>query len=134
MDHPADLSAPQPSALAPQQAGRPTGPSVFLSAEAVLPAGEARQAGLAGSAMAATTKSFKSPAVTQWPWRAGGFLPYAQASGDTFRCTAAVIVHDNKSTLWTAAHCLHAGKTGNGYHKNAVFVPGFDGANTPYGI
>ncbi|MFI8392653.1 hypothetical protein [Streptomyces sp. NPDC085540] len=58
MDHSADLSAPQPSALAPQQPGGPAG---------------------------------------------------------TFRCTAAVIVHNDKSTLWTAAHCLHTGKTGNGY-------------------
>ncbi|MGW7031452.1 trypsin-like serine peptidase [Streptomyces xanthophaeus] len=134
MAHPADLGAPQPTGLAPQQTGMPAGPSVSLSADAALPSGAARQSGLAGSALAGATKSLKSPAPGQWPWQASGFLLYEHANGGTFRCTAAVVVHNNKSTLWTAAHCVHTGKTGNGYHKNAVFVPGFDGANTPYGV
>ncbi|WP_412074752.1 trypsin-like serine protease [Streptomyces xanthophaeus] len=134
MANPADLDAPQPSAPAPQRTVKPAGPDVSISADAVLPASAAGQAGLGPAAVTDASRSLPSPASGQWPWQATGFLLYEHANGGTYRCTAAVIVHNNKSTLWTAAHCVHTGKTGNGYHKQMAFVPGYDGESAPYGV
>ncbi|MGW2580976.1 trypsin-like serine peptidase [Streptomyces virginiae] len=55
------------------------------------------------------------------------------ADGNLYSCSAAVIVHSNKSTVWTAAHCLHGGK-GGGYSKNAAFVPAKNGDDHPFGV
>lgn len=134
MSRPADIGAPQQADLAPQTAKKPTGPNVSISGDATLPEGATRQTGFGPSAATDVSRSLPSPAPGQWPWQATGFLLYEHANGGTYRCTAAVINHNNKTTLWTAAHCVHTGKTGNGYHKQMVFVPGYDGTTIPYGV
>lgn len=74
------------------------------------------------------TQSVGTPYPDRWPWILTGLLLFEHADGGLYQCSASVIVHDNRSTLWTAAHCLHTGKNGGGWHKNAIFAPGFDGS------
>ncbi|MGP3980103.1 hypothetical protein [Streptomyces sp. KR80] len=43
-----------------------------------------------------------------------------------------MIVSNTKNAVWTAAHCLHAGK-GGGFYKNFVFIPAYKNGLTPWG-
>ncbi|MFF4699268.1 hypothetical protein [Streptomyces chattanoogensis] len=57
-------------------------------------------------------------------------MPSEDGKGTTeARCSATVVkdpAHPGKSNLvWTAAHCVHAGKNG-GWYRNLVFVPSFN--------
>ncbi|MEU9113423.1 hypothetical protein AB0D04_16985 [Streptomyces sp. NPDC048483] len=57
-----------------------------------------------------------------------GLLAFSTPEGDA-RCSATVVkdpAHPGKSNLvWTAAHCVHAGKNG-GWYRNLIFVPSFN--------
>ncbi|MEU4847367.1 trypsin-like serine peptidase [Streptomyces gilvosporeus] len=57
-----------------------------------------------------------------------GLLVFSTPEGES-RCSATVVkdpAHPGKSNLvWTAAHCVHAGKNG-GWYRNLVFVPSFN--------
>ncbi|MFC4905689.1 trypsin-like serine peptidase [Actinomadura gamaensis] len=44
-----------------------------------------------------------------------------------YSCTATVITSHNKSTVWTAGHCVHKGRGGkNGFYRYYAFQPDFD--------
>ncbi|MFG2919702.1 trypsin-like serine peptidase [Kitasatospora sp. NPDC048298] len=47
-------------------------------------------------------------------------------------CSAAVIVANNKNSIWTAGHCLHSGK-GGGFYSKFLFAPGYD-ETAPWGF
>ncbi|MGW1837466.1 trypsin-like serine peptidase [Streptomyces sp. BBFR2] len=57
-----------------------------------------------------------------------GLLLFSTPEGES-RCSATVVkdpAHPGKSNLvWTAAHCVHAGKNG-GWYRNMMFVPNFN--------
>ncbi|MGY5138595.1 trypsin-like serine peptidase, partial [Streptomyces nigrescens] len=57
-----------------------------------------------------------------------GLLLFSTPKGES-RCSATVVkdpAHPGKSNLvWTAAHCVHAGKNG-GWYRNMMFVPNFN--------
>jgi V8-like Glu-specific endopeptidase len=62
-----------------------------------------------------------------------GMLLFSTPKGDS-RCSATVVkdpAHPGKSNLvWTAAHCVHAGKSG-GWYRNMMFVPNFNRTGQP---
>ncbi|MFD8543179.1 trypsin-like serine protease [Streptomyces sp. NPDC059649] len=110
-------------------------PDVALSANAVPPKrslasapGEARTS--AAQAQEAT-RSLRAPEPKKWPWAATGILFFETAAGRYGHCTASVITHSNKSSLWTAAHCLYDWAKKRWY-KNFAFAPGF-AKTAPYG-
>ncbi|MFI8996803.1 trypsin-like serine peptidase [Streptomyces sp. NPDC053542] len=78
------------------------------------------------------SRSLRTPFPHRWPWRQTGLLLFQQANGKPAQCTASVITHENRSTLWTAAHCLYDKKSG-GWTKNSIFLPGSRGGDDPYG-
>ncbi|MFJ6623427.1 trypsin-like serine peptidase [Kitasatospora sp. NPDC091335] len=47
-------------------------------------------------------------------------------------CSAAVVVANNKNSIWTAGHCLHSGK-GGGFYSKFLFAPGYD-ETAPWGF
>ncbi|MER6046960.1 hypothetical protein ABT168_05745 [Streptomyces sp. NPDC001793] len=62
-----------------------------------------------------------------------GVLAFSTPEGQA-RCSATVVkdpAHPGKSNLvWTAAHCVHAGKNG-GWYRNMMFVPSFNRTGVP---
>ncbi|MEU3559654.1 hypothetical protein [Kitasatospora sp. NPDC006786] len=67
-----------------------------------------------------------------WKTKITGRL-FFDVDGETLgTCSAAVIVSNNKNSIWTAGHCLHSGKGGNFYQK-FVFAPGYD-ETAPWGF
>ncbi|QJP47872.1 peptidase [Xylella fastidiosa subsp. multiplex] len=50
--------------------------------------------------------------------------------GQEFSCTGTSIESDSKSVIATAGHCLYSEKLG--WARNIIFVPAWDGANTPF--
>ncbi|MFJ9591000.1 trypsin-like serine peptidase [Streptomyces acidicola] len=45
-----------------------------------------------------------------------------------------MIVSNTKSALWTAAHCLHDGQSGqSGFYTNVTFVPAYRNGQAPWG-
>lgn len=70
------------------------------------------------------------------PWDGGGevtrtvgrvFFTY---QGQNSACSATVVTSENKSTIFTAGHCVYLE---GAWHENWVFVPGYDNGNAPYG-
>lgn len=49
----------------------------------------------------------------------------------TFECSATVVNSDNKSVVWTAAHCVYANP--EGFFTNLIFIPGYEDRNEPFG-
>ena len=47
-------------------------------------------------------------------------------------CSASAVNSENKSTVITAGHCVHSGANGE-FHKNWVFVPGYQLGFYPHG-
>ncbi|MBL3670748.1 hypothetical protein JL475_33255 [Streptomyces sp. M2CJ-2] len=69
-----------------------------------------------------------------WPLNAVGKLFFDKPDGTSGQCSAAIIVSNTRSALWTAAHCIHDGKSGQaGFHTNVAFAPAYDGdARSPF--
>ncbi len=55
---------------------------------------------------------------------------FGVASGDLFECSGTVVNSDNKSVVWTAAHCVYGGGT---FFSNLIFIPGYEEGNEPFG-
>lgn len=55
---------------------------------------------------------------------------FGTAPDGNFGCSGTLVNSDNKSLVWTAAHCLYEGSA---YFTNIVFVPGYEEATAPYG-
>lgn len=62
---------------------------------------------------------------TQPPARYVGRLFAAIGATATLSCSATVVDSANRSTLWTAGHCVHGGR-GKDWYQNLVFVPDYD--------
>ncbi|MFF1373326.1 trypsin-like serine peptidase [Streptomyces virginiae] len=134
---PADLpTAPDVDARPLDSAPAPASSGVPASASAVAPKNRLPGSGdrtVGTFAPTDVTRSIKNAATASWPFTPSGWLVYYGSDGSLYSCSAAVIVHSNKSTVWTAAHCLHGGK-GGGYSKNAAFVPAKNGDDHPFGV
>ncbi|MDP9069383.1 MAG: hypothetical protein M3N53_13710 [Actinomycetota bacterium] len=64
------------------------------------------------------------------PYAAHGVL-FGNDNGVDFGCSGTAINSDNKSVVWTAAHCLYSGGK---FVTDVVFVPGYEEQRVPYGI
>jgi V8-like Glu-specific endopeptidase len=64
-----------------------------------------------------------------------GRLFFRQPDGSDHTCSAAVIVSNNRNTLWTAGHCVHMGDGSGaaGWNDMLDFVPGYRDGSGPYG-
>ncbi|MGC0331432.1 V8-like Glu-specific endopeptidase [Streptomyces sp. SAI-170] len=64
-----------------------------------------------------------------------GRLFFKQPDGSDHSCSAAVIVSNNRNTLWTAGHCVHAGDGSGsaGFYTMTEFIPGYRDGSGPYG-
>ncbi|OAH10858.1 trypsin-like serine peptidase [Streptomyces jeddahensis] len=64
-----------------------------------------------------------------------GRLFFTGSDGQDRACSAASIVSDNKNTIWTAAHCVHAGDGSGdaGWSTNVQYVPGYRDGDGPLG-
>ncbi|MCW2913872.1 MAG: hypothetical protein JWN52_1940 [Actinomycetia bacterium] len=81
---------------------------------------------------AAARKAFpKNPKAKIWtkhgtaPARTIGKLFFTKKSGGNFSCSATVITAKNKSTVWTAGHCVYDGGKTNATHQNFLFRPDY---------
>lgn len=61
--------------------------------------------------------------------RTHGVLFFSDPTGD-YGCSGTLVNSDNKSLVWTAAHCVF----GDGaFFTNVVFIPGYEETRQPYG-
>ncbi len=82
------------------------------------------------SALAAVSKSKVWTTHGKMPARTVGKL-FFDVGSTPYECTASVITAPNKSTIWTAGHCV---TDGNGHwYKNFAFVPDYYNGHRPYG-
>ncbi len=70
----------------------------------------------------------EDPSVS--PYAAHGVV-FGTSDGADFGCSGTAINSDNKSVVWTAAHCLYSGGR---FATEVVFVPGYEEGRVPYGI
>ncbi|MEV0175719.1 trypsin-like peptidase domain-containing protein [Streptomyces sp. NPDC050803] len=111
--NPADLSAP---------AVRPTNTTLVQSSATTAAATE-------------ISVSQEVPYTTAPQYSLVGRLFFKWPDGTDHTCSAAVIVSNNRNTLWTAGHCVHQGDgTGAaGWNNMTEFVPGYRDGSGPFG-
>ncbi|MFI8105418.1 trypsin-like serine peptidase [Streptomyces sp. NPDC086023] len=121
--HPADLPAASASTGSGQP--RPDGaPQGVLSADAVGPkAGSGEVSGVT-----AVSRSQRVKYSSAWPNVVTGKLLYAGGA-----CSAAVIVSNNKNTVWTAGHCVYDRKNKR-FRKNFAFLPAYKNGQRPWDL
>jgi V8-like Glu-specific endopeptidase len=51
--------------------------------------------------------------------------------GTAYVCSGTAVLSGNRSTVWTAGHCIHDGASG--FHTNWAFVPAYADGQRPYG-
>ncbi|MFV2028176.1 hypothetical protein O7543_17205 [Solwaraspora sp. WMMA2080] len=86
-------------------------------------------------ALATVSVSQRVSNVSSWPTSAVGRLFYSnQAETQWFTCSGTSISTNNQNSVWTAAHCLHAGSGGSaGWYRNFIFIPAYSFSSNPYG-
>ena len=104
----------------------------------VATAPKGRSVRIAGTATVKSARRNTRLASTGW-WNTswgrwsmvGRLYVYNAAKGWVGWCSGTAVVSQNRSTIWTAGHCLH----GNGrFYTNLLFAPGQNGpGNYPYG-
>ncbi|MFF4338862.1 trypsin-like serine peptidase [Kitasatospora sp. NPDC001540] len=99
------------------------------SADAVAPLALRKQEasnGLVAGATAITSLSRSELAGPALGWQSAltGRL-FFNNGGSLSSCSAAVIVSNNKNSIWTAGHCLNRGN-GGGFYSGFLFSPGYD--------
>ncbi|MEU8138833.1 trypsin-like serine peptidase [Streptodolium elevatio] len=63
---------------------------------------------------------------------------FFEVPGGVAECSGTVVSHPTGNMVWTAAHCLHGGQSGD-FYKRVTFIPGYNGAGrtsadkAPYG-
>ncbi|MDO0938955.1 trypsin-like serine protease [Streptomyces sp. DG2A-72] len=135
--NPADMPGlkKRPSATA-DDAAEDTAPAVD-SAHASAPSAKPVNSTFATTAAAASEISVSQevPYTTAPQYSLVGRLFYREPDGSGHSCSAAVIVSNNRNTLWTAGHCVHMGDgTGDaGWNDMLQFIPGYRDGSGPYG-
>ncbi|MEV4707809.1 hypothetical protein [Actinoplanes sp. NPDC049316] len=131
-----DAAVPPAGGVGGTSTSRPTavaGPG--SAAPAAPPKNSAALRGKAATAelAAAVTASRRVSNVAAWPMSAVGRLFYTDATEtEWFACSATSIATNNRNSVWTAAHCLHAGPGGD-WRRNHVFIPAYSNNSNPYG-
>jgi hypothetical protein len=70
------------------------------------------------------------PPYTSQPTSTNGKVFFSDG-GTPFVCSGTAVLSGNRSTVWTAGHCVHDG--GSGFHTNWTFVPAYADGQRPYG-
>ncbi|KAB2345733.1 hypothetical protein F8566_26885 [Actinomadura rudentiformis] len=133
----ARIRAATPEPL-PRPAPQPTAEKQVKNVLPPQAAGGARPARLKG-----TSDSPRVLAHTQAQrWNRQGSMPattigkiyYVRNNGTPGYCSGSVINGNNKNTVWTSGHCIHAGGGGAGnYFRDFIFVPDADNNREPHG-
>ncbi len=86
-----------------------------------------------GHASLRESTQLPSSAHLEYPYRAVGKVFFLNSDGESRVCSGAVIYTKNRSTIWTAGHCVsEAGE--QEWHDEWTFVPGYtDGRKAPFG-
>ncbi len=95
-------------------------------ADKTLPGGPAAERGAAALAPAQQIP----PPYTSAPTRTNGKVFFSDG-GSNYVCSGTAVISPNKSTVWTAGHCVHDGASG--FHTNWTFVPAYADGSRPYG-
>jgi V8-like Glu-specific endopeptidase len=92
---------------------------------------------LSGSFAAAPPKKPKQasaqqipPPYTSQPTSTNGKVFFTDG-GSNFVCSGTAVLSGNRSTVWTAGHCVHDGASN--FHTNWSFVPAYADGSRPYG-
>jgi V8-like Glu-specific endopeptidase len=88
------------------------------------PTGSKKQPTASGSAQQI------APPYTTYPTRTNGKVFFTD-DGVNYVCSGTALLSGNKSTVWTAGHCVHDGAVN--FHTNWAFVPGYADGSRPYG-
>lgn len=75
-------------------------------------------------------KRFEIDEPTQAPYVTHGQVFMRTASGVPLACSGTVVQSENKSVVWTAAHCIYSFGE---YRRNFVFVPGYKDGPSHHG-
>jgi hypothetical protein len=70
------------------------------------------------------------PPYTSFPTSTNGKV-YFSDDGVPYVCSGTSVLSGNRSTVWTAGHCVHDGA--GGFHTNWAFVPAYADGSRPYG-
>jgi hypothetical protein len=70
------------------------------------------------------------PPYTSQPTSTNGKVFFSDG-GSNFVCSGTAVLSGNRSTVWTAGHCVHDGASG--FHTNWAFVPAYADGSRPYG-
>jgi hypothetical protein len=70
------------------------------------------------------------PPYTSQPTSTNGKVFFTDG-GTPFVCSGTAVLSGNRSTVWTAGHCVHDGASG--FHTNWTFVPAYADGQRPYG-
>jgi hypothetical protein len=70
------------------------------------------------------------PPYTSAPTRTNGKVFFSD-DGANYVCSGTALLSGNKSTVWTAGHCVHDGASN--FHTNWSFVPAYADGAAPYG-
>lgn len=86
--------------------------------------------GQAGGPIPYTTFEIADPSA--FPYRTNGRLFGLGGDGQPYSCSATAVSSQNRSVVWTAAHCVYLEEAG-GWSTAITFVPGYRDGNAPYG-
>lgn len=135
-DHPAPIEVSLPTPFAPQVARDAQELRDFWTPErmreAVARSGEGDPEPI-GTTSDASVPSANATAVSvarQEPAVSHIGRVFYTLNGNGYACSANVVESSNRSTVATAAHCMTA--DGN-FSRDAVFVPGYEDGDAPYG-
>jgi hypothetical protein len=71
-----------------------------------------------------------APPYTSQPTSTNGKVFFTD-DGLNYVCSGTALISGNKSTVWTAGHCVHDGASN--FHTNWAFVPAYLDGSAPYG-
>ena len=71
------------------------------------------------------------PPYTSQPTSTNGKVFFTD-DGVNYVCSGTALLSANRSTVWTAGHCVNGGD-GGGFHTNWAFVPAYADGSRPYG-
>lgn len=75
-------------------------------------------------------KRFEITDPTQAPYVTHGQVFGRSSEGFGFGCSGTVVQSENKSVVWTAAHCLYDSR---GFSRDVIFVPAYKDGPSSYG-
>lgn len=129
---PQRMRSARPAKLLVQRGGRTFRRDAEVPRHLVKPASgpTVRVQGTSGSLGSRTPLASRvSQPYTRLPYRTNGKV-FFTSGGDGYVCSGTAVNSANKSTVWTAGHCVNDGA--GTFHSNWAFVPAYS-SSRPYG-